>query len=254
MATATLIPSYSTKLFTDIYEDATTFSTDYTTIGLGGITDSTLVTKLFYLLYAKYGNNPIINLDETQFKYKLFSTVFMYGPTWEKRLDMQAAIRQLSLNDLKTGLTISRSNSTSLNVQGSNTGSQETSGSTTNSLTGTTIGNHAYNPSTDPSTQTLTELQYIDQQNVNKDSKSGSSIDSGTVSSSGTNSRQDTGSSTGSEIHTKGILDAYTELWELLDNDVTSDFLAKFKSLFKVFVRPEKRLIFVTDEDDDDNE
>ena len=42
---------------------------------------------------AKYGNNPIANKDINQFKYKLFSTVFMYGPTWAKRLDIQKILR-----------------------------------------------------------------------------------------------------------------------------------------------------------------
>ena len=80
-----LLPQYDTKLFTDIYDKVDTFVADYNSINLGGITDPTLVTKLFYLLYAKFGNSPIANLDENQFKYKLFSTVFMYGPAWEKR-------------------------------------------------------------------------------------------------------------------------------------------------------------------------
>ena len=49
-------------------------------------------------------------------------------------------------------------------------------------------------------------------------------------------------------MHTKGILDAYNELWKLLDNDVTNDFLKKFIPLFKRFVRPEKTLIFESEE------
>ena len=101
-----LLPSYDTKLFTDIYNNATDFATDYASIGLGGITDSTLITKLFYLLYAKFGNSPIANLDETQFKYKLFSTVFMYGPAWEKRLDIQSKLRAISDADLVKGAKV----------------------------------------------------------------------------------------------------------------------------------------------------
>ena len=38
-------------------------------------------TTLYYLLYARYGNSHIVNTDENQFTYKLFSTIFMYGPT-----------------------------------------------------------------------------------------------------------------------------------------------------------------------------
>ena len=62
-----LLPQYNTQLFTDIYEKVEDFTADYNTIGLGGITDINLVNKLFYLLYAKFGNSPIANLDENQF-------------------------------------------------------------------------------------------------------------------------------------------------------------------------------------------
>ena len=135
-----LLPQYDTKLFTDIYDKVDTFVADYNTINLGGLTDPTLVTKLFYLLYAKFGNSPIANLDENQFKYKLFSTVFMYGPAWEKRLDIQNEIRNLSADDLLQGAKA--------------------------------IHNHALNPETDPSTADLTELTYINEQNTTNYTKS----------------------------------------------------------------------------------
>ena len=135
-----LLPQYDTKLFTDIYDKVDTFVADYNQINLGGITDPTLVTKLFYLLYAKFGNSPIANLDENQFKYKLFSTVFMYGPAWEKRLDIQNEIRNLSADDLLQGAKA--------------------------------IHNRALNPETDPSTAALTELTYINEQNTTNYTKS----------------------------------------------------------------------------------
>lgn len=135
-----LLPQYDTKLFTDIYDKVDTFVADYNQINLGGLTDPTLVTKLFYLLYAKFGNSPIANLDENQFKYKLFSTVFMYGPAWEKRLDIQNEIRNLSADDLLQGAKA--------------------------------IHNHALNPETDPATSDLTELTYINEQNTTNYTKS----------------------------------------------------------------------------------
>ena len=135
-----LLPQYDTKLFTDIYDKVDTFVADYNQINLGGLTDPTLVTKLFYLLYSKFGNSPIANLDENQFKYKLFSTVFMYGPAWEKRLDIQNEIRNLSADDLLQGAKA--------------------------------IHNHALNPETDPSTANLTELTYINEQNTTNYTKS----------------------------------------------------------------------------------
>ena len=140
-----LMPQYDTKLFTDIYDEVTDFAADYASIGLGGLTDSTLVNKLFYLLYAKFGNSPIANLDENQFKYKLFSTVFMYGPAWESRLDIQGRVRNLLSNPLDE----------------------------TNLLQGAkAIHNHALNPETDPSTATLEELTYINEQNTTNYKKS----------------------------------------------------------------------------------
>lgn len=141
-----LLPQYDTKLFTDIYEDVDSFIEDYLEIDLGGLTvdaeeeDYGLVPKLFYLLYAKYGNSPIANFDENQFKYKLFSVVFMYGPAWEKRLDIQSELKALSADDLLQGAKV--------------------------------IHNHAYNPSTDPTTSTLTELTYINDQNTSNYKKS----------------------------------------------------------------------------------
>ena len=135
-----LLPQYNTKLFTDIYNTVDTFVADYNTINLGGITDTTLVTKLFYLLYAKFGNSPIANLDENQFKYKLFSTVFMYGPAWEKKLDIQTEIRNLSVDELLQGAKA--------------------------------IYNHALNPETDPSTLAPDELTYINEQNTTQYKKS----------------------------------------------------------------------------------
>lgn len=135
-----LLPQYNTQLFTDIYEKVEDFTADYNTIGLGGITDINLVNKLFYLLYAKFGNSPIANLDENQFKYKLFSTVFMYGPAWEKRLDIQDQIRKLSPEDLLDGAKA--------------------------------IHNHAYNPETEPSTLSPEILNYINEQNTSQFKKS----------------------------------------------------------------------------------
>lgn len=58
---------------------------------------------LFYLLYARYGNSHIASSDETQFKYKLQSTIFMYGPSWEKRIEIQDGLRALSDEDLLKG-------------------------------------------------------------------------------------------------------------------------------------------------------
>lgn len=55
---------YNTKTFSDVWDEANKFVSEYKTSGLydvaNTITDDNLNT-LYYLLYAKYGNNPIAN-------------------------------------------------------------------------------------------------------------------------------------------------------------------------------------------------
>ena len=135
-----MIPMYNTKTFVEIYDDVDAFKTDYTTINLGGLTTSGLIDKVYYLLYAKFGNSPIANMDENQFKYKLFSTIFMYGPTWDKKLSIQSDLRALSGDDLYKGTSA--------------------------------IYNSALNPEQTPKTGDLTELEYINSQNTTNYKKS----------------------------------------------------------------------------------
>ena len=222
MINSSMKPMYDTKLFTDIFDDAGTFLYYYQHSGIPQIITNDSVNLTYYLLYARYGNNPIANFDEEQFKYKIFSIMFQYGPSWEKRLAMQADIRNLTLQDIQTGTATSWATS--------GTQSQSDSGSSTD------INNHAFNPSTTPTTQSTSELEYIDQQNVSK------GTDSRTIS--GTDSKN-----TGQTI-TKSKMDAYAQLWELVATDVTNDYIAKFKKCFKQFVAPERRMIFVTEDDD----
>lgn len=184
----TMLPQYSTKLFTEIYDNANAFYADYTTNGITPVISEANAKLLFYLLYGRYGNNPIANWDETQFKYKLFSIVFMYGPTWEKRLDIQSKLRNLSDDELMKGSKA--------------------------------IHNSAYNPETAPTTQTLEELTYINNQNTTN--------------------------------YKRSKLDAYTMLLELLETDVTEEFLGKFKVCFKQFVAPERPLLYETEIDEED--
>ena len=183
-----MIPEYNTKLFNNIWEDKDDFLADYATIGIPTTISNTNATTLYYLLYAKYGNNPIANLDEEQFKYKVFSIVYMYGPTWEKRLDIQAKLRNLSDSDIITGTKA--------------------------------IYNNALNPSTAPSTGSLDELTYINSQNTTN--------------------------------YKKSKMDAYSQLWDLLETDVTEEFVGRFRVCFKQFVRPERPLIYITEVEEDE--
>lgn len=47
-----------------------------------------------------------------------------------------------------------------------------------------------------------------------------------------------------SSLYTRGKMDAYTFLWSLLRTDVSEEYLEAFRPLFKIFVAPEKPLLF----------
>lgn len=104
-------PRYDTKLFTEVFEDVNEFLDFYNdkidaSIKVFDSTDTTdlnILKRIYYLLYARYGNNPIANYDEFQFGYKLFTVIFQYGPTWAKRLDVQEKLRALSDPQLQEG-------------------------------------------------------------------------------------------------------------------------------------------------------
>lgn len=138
-----MLPQYSTMLFTQIWDNAEDFVSDYKSSGIydvhNCIADDS-ATKLFYLLYARYGNSPMANRDINQFKYKIFSVIFQYGPKWEKELEIQYNLRELTEDEIRLGSKA--------------------------------IYNQALNPQTSPSTATLEELTYINQQNTTNYKKS----------------------------------------------------------------------------------
>lgn len=107
----------------------------------------------------------------------------MYGPTWEKRLEVQKAVRDMDLDELQKSSVA--------------------------------IYNHSFNPSSTPSTQTLEELDTINDQNVTK--------------------------------HKRSKTDAYALLLSLLETDVTEEFINKFKKLFLLVVSPELPLWYETE-------
>lgn len=189
MTNCKMLPQYSTILFTDVWDEASEFIKDYTHAGIPTTISTTNATTLYYLLYARYGNNPIANRDKNQFKYKILSIIFQYGPTWEKKLDIQTKLRAITDDDLLKGSKA--------------------------------IYNAALNPSTTPATSTLEELTYINSQNTTN--------------------------------YKKSKMDAYSQLLELLETDVTGEFINKFKICFKQFVAPEKPLLYVSEEEEEDD-
>lgn len=187
-----LYGNYRNKKFTDIWGTAEVFLSDYNNNGITVTISQASVSLLYYLLYARYGNSTIASSDENQFKYKVFSTIFMYGPTWEKRLEIQQGIRELTLEEIQKG--------------------------------GKAIYNTALNPNQAPTTTALEELKYISHQNTSN--------------------------------FVKSKVDAYAIIINLLETDVTEEFLLQFKKLFLTVVSPELPLWYVTDEQggDEDND
>ena len=318
MINVEMLPQYDTKLMTEVWSQASEFLTDYQNIGIPTTISTANATTLYYLLYARYGNTPIANYDENQWKYKMFSIIFQYGPTWEKRLDIQNTLRGLQIADLvdngsfhelfshsgsetssKTG---SDNNTRTLNTTEKNTGTSSVAntGTDTTASTGTqdivhtgTVGttgetedikNHAYNPSTDPAQNAYSPLSYINEQNATKNNANSTVTNNLTdtttnnlqnqtthnTTSTTTNdlSRADTGTITDARaitdsaeaenrsqnetttVMTAGKLKAYEKLLELLDTDVTGNFISKFKVCFKQFVMPERHMIYVTENED----
>lgn len=183
-----LYGNFRNRKFTDIWESAEDFLGDYNTAGIAPTISETSAKTLYFLLYARYGNSTIASFDENQFKYKVFTLIFMYGPTWEKRLEIQKTLREMDIEKFLEGSTA--------------------------------IFNHALNPSTAPSTKDTEELPYVDNQNVNK--------------------------------YRRSVSEAYMNLMQLLETDVTAYFLDRFKSLFLVVVQPERPLWYVTPLEGDD--
>lgn len=134
-----LYGSYRQVKFTDVWGDVNSFLSEYQNNGIQTTISQQNAQTLYYLLYSRFGNSTIASSDTNRFKYDVWGTIFSYGPTWEKRLEIQEKLRELSDDDLFTGAT--------------------------------QIFNHAYNPGTAPSTGTLNELTAINEQNTNKHKK-----------------------------------------------------------------------------------
>lgn len=97
-------------------------------------------TTLYYLLYGQYGNSTIVGIDNNQWCYKLWSIVYMYGGTWEKRIAIQDEVRALTIDDAVKG--------------------------------GTSINNQSLNPSEAPVNDSEDILKTINTQVVNRFNKS----------------------------------------------------------------------------------
>lgn len=138
-----MLPMYNTKTFVQIlpeYSDfKKLFDEDFDQYAKDCIT-STSLKKLYWLLYARYADNPITNLSVERFKAKIVAITFQKAPTWEKKLGVQATLRGLTEDELMAGAR--------------------------------TIFNRAVHPEEEPGTDTDTELTYINAQDVSKQRRS----------------------------------------------------------------------------------
>lgn len=138
---ATITPKYRNKTFIEVYPDKDSFISDTQSRDYFPITITEASAKtLYYLLCAKYRDNPISNEEEELFKIKLQSIIYQYGGAWEKKMEVQSKILALSDDELATGSKM--------------------------------IYNHAYNPDSDPKADATEPLDYINDQNITANKKS----------------------------------------------------------------------------------
>lgn len=173
-------PEFNTMLFNDVFPTSGDFVADIKDTGLPNLVTDISLNTIYYLLFARYGNNPIANLSIEYFKLKVAAVIHQFGPTWEKKMEIQKKLRDLSDDDLLVGAK--------------------------------NIYNHASNPSTTPTTGSLEELDYINDQTT--------------------------------QNVKRGKIEGYERLLELLEDDVTENFIIKFRKLFKTVVEPERTLLY----------
>lgn len=136
---------YDTLTFAQVWPKYEDFKKDYDELIVGFAQNSAplkadSVQTTYYLMFARYGNNPIANSDVGQFKMKIFASIYAYGPLWQRKQEIQDEIRKLTEAELLTGAK--------------------------------QIYNHAYNPNSEPKSTELEELNYINEQNVTNNKKS----------------------------------------------------------------------------------
>ena len=136
---SSLYGNFRTRTFSEIWDNADDFVTDYENNGLPVTIPSSRVNTLYYLLYSKFANSHIASSDEERFQYSVFRIIWEFGPAWDKKIALQEKLRSLTEDEL---------------IEGSKQ-----------------IYNNASNPAAQPGTFSDEELQYINNQNVSKNKK-----------------------------------------------------------------------------------
>ena len=145
---------YNTMSLADVWTDSDKFKTEYKASafyregerlydGVEQVNNVTMpdnITLFFTMFYARYNDTPISNDNIDVFKLKVFTTIFEYGPIWQRKLEIQKAIRGLTEDDIRVG--------------------------------GKMIYNHALHDASAPTTDSLEETTYIDSQDTANNKKS----------------------------------------------------------------------------------
>lgn len=185
-----LYGNYRTRTFGEIFPTYDVFKTGFRSTALGnGIISDTFLPVIYTLLAARYTNSHSSYSDENQFKLMVYELLYSFGPTFEKRTEIQKKLRELTEDEILIGTKV--------------------------------IYNHSLNPNTEPSTATLEELTTINDQNTSNTKR--------------------------------GRIQAYTELYSVLNANITTEFVGKFKKLFLAIVEPQLPLWYVTNEGDDED-
>lgn len=130
-----LYGNYRQLKFTDVFEDKDTFIGFLSTCGLQPSVTTENLTTLYYLLYARYGNSVVASSDINQFQYKVAAIIFNEGHVWQKKLEIQRTLSEMTIEEAQ--------------------------------VSGKGISSHAYNPGEQYDLDSEGILQTINDQNVN---------------------------------------------------------------------------------------
>ena len=139
----TMLPMYNTQTFAEVFPNFLEFKYAFDNLFdsyAKNCISSTSLRTLYWLLYSRYCDNPIVNYTVVNFKAKIVGITYAKGPTWERKLALQKTLRELSEADLLAGAR--------------------------------TLFNRAMHDATEPGTNTDEELDYINAQDVSKQRRS----------------------------------------------------------------------------------
>lgn len=131
---------YDTLTFSEVFPNVNDFKTSFNESPYKGKLKDESLEIIYYLLASRYMNSHFSNSSIKQSRWRLNSYLFMYGPSWERRLAVQERLRQLNEKEIMQGATV--------------------------------LYNYASNPSTSGNTLQDIPLDVLNAQNATKYSKS----------------------------------------------------------------------------------